>query len=42
LSPRSMPCAPMVRRSTRHVVADDGSSATDEDTFRRQCSARPP
>jgi hypothetical protein len=30
-----MPCAPMVRRSSRHSVADDGSSTTDEDTLQK-------
>jgi hypothetical protein len=31
--PLSVPCVPMVRRSTRHAVAEDRSSTTDKDTF---------
>jgi hypothetical protein len=33
--PLYVPCVPMVRRSTRHAVAEDGSSTTDEDTMQK-------
>jgi hypothetical protein len=33
--PHTVPCAPTARRSTSHVVAEDGSSATDEDTMQK-------
>jgi hypothetical protein len=32
---RVVPCVPAPRRSTRHSVAEDGSSATDEDTMQK-------